>query len=140
MTSLIDIAAISEKVAVAGHKLEVFGISARGIAALLQRFPELQDLIRGKTPDAKTVIEVAPNAIEAIIASGTGNAGDEASEAAAGRLGVEAQFDVLAAIIRLTMPSGFGPFVARLTAAMGQAEIPTPPAAGAGASTAPATK
>jgi hypothetical protein len=40
--------------------------------------------------------------------------GDERAEAAAGRLGLDDQAELLAAIMKLTMPQGIGPFVEKL--------------------------
>jgi hypothetical protein len=55
------------------------------------------------------------DAVAAIIAAGCGYPGDEKAEAVAGRLSIDAQADLLAAILRLTLPAGLGPFVEKLT-------------------------
>ena len=44
-----------------------------------------------------------------------GQAGDAQAEAAAGRLGLDDQAELLAAIMTLTMPQGIGPFVDKLS-------------------------
>jgi hypothetical protein len=41
--------------------------------------------------------------------------GDSQAEAAAGRLGLDEQAELLAAIMTLTMPQGIGPFVDKLS-------------------------
>ena len=52
--------------------------------------------------------------VAAIIAAGTGDPGDPVAEEAAGRLGIDEQADLLAAILRVTLPKGVGPFVEKL--------------------------
>jgi|SRR5215831_1720158 len=110
MVSLLDIAPLQESVSVNGATVEVVGIGARGIVSLLQRFPALQKLTTG-TFDAAALWEVAPDAIAAIIAAGVGKIGDHETEESVDRLPLGAQMDLLVAIMKLTMPNGFGPFV-----------------------------
>ena len=116
MVGLLDIAPAAETVTVGGQPVAVHGVSARGIAVLLGRFPELRALIAQRQQDvsADRLMVLVPDAIAAIIAAGTGLPGDAAMEAAADRLPVEEQLDLLDAILRLTLPSGIGPFVERL--------------------------
>jgi hypothetical protein len=40
-----------------------------------------------------------------------GYPGDETAETVAGKLSLDAQADLLAAVLRLTLPKGVGPFV-----------------------------
>ena len=75
------------------------------------------------------------NAVAAIIAAGCGYPGDEQPETVAGKLSLDAQADLLAAILRLTLPKGIGPFVEKLTALGGILEADGDPSA-----TAPASK
>ena len=56
------------------------------------------------------------DAVAAIISAGCGYPGDEKAEAVAGKLSLDAQADLLASILRLTLPKGIGPFVEKLTA------------------------
>jgi hypothetical protein len=56
------------------------------------------------------------DAVAAIIAAGCGYPGDEQAEAVAGKLAIDAQADLIAAIVHLTLPAGLGPFVEKLTA------------------------
>jgi hypothetical protein len=116
MVGLIDIAPRTEAVEVQGASVAVHGVSARGVANLLGRFPELRMLMTGRTVDADRLMAVGGDAVAAIIAAGCGYPGDEKAEAVAGSLGIDAQADLLAAILRLTLPAGFGPFVDKLTA------------------------
>jgi hypothetical protein len=59
---------------------------------------------------------VGGDAIAAIIAAGCGYPGDDQAEAVAGKLSLDAQADLLASILRLTLPKGIGPFVEKPTA------------------------
>lgn len=115
MAGLLDIAPLTESVSVRGAKIEVCGVSAKGIALLLGRFPELRMLMTGKEVGIDRLMEMGGDAVSAIIAAGIGFPGDLDQEQAAGRLGVDAQADLLAAILRLTLPNGIGPFVEKLT-------------------------
>ena len=56
------------------------------------------------------------DAVAAIIAAGCGYPGDNTAETIAGSLSLDIQADFLAAILRLTLPNGVGPFVEKLTA------------------------
>jgi hypothetical protein len=115
MVSLVDIAPTADTVAVGEQNVEVYGVSMRGVAHLLGRFPELRMLMTGRDVGADQLMEMAPNAVAAILAAGTGQPGDAAAEAAADRLAVETQVDLLSAIMRLTLPKGVGPFVEKIT-------------------------
>lgn len=116
MTSLLDIAPVKREVEVAGTKLEVGGVSSLGIAYLLQKFPELRRLFGGKSADLtpERLMEAVPEAIAAIIASGCGFPGDARAEAVASSLSVGDQISLVTEILELTMPEGFGPFVAKV--------------------------
>ncbi|TIN41400.1 MAG: hypothetical protein E5Y10_22935 [Mesorhizobium sp.] len=116
MVGLLDIAPLTERVSVGGAKVEVFGVSAKGIVSLLSRFPEARMLMTGKDVGVDKLMQMGGDAIAAIIAAGIGFPGDEAQEQAAGRLSVEAQADLLTAILKVTLPNGIGPFVEKLTA------------------------
>lgn len=135
MATLLDIATVSELVLVPGpggkkQDLEVFGVSAEGIAMLFNRFPEIRALITGKTLERDKLAKLAAPAIAAVIAASCGTPGDKKAELAASRLPLSAQMDVLEATVKLTMPDGMGPFVERLTALAGmlnaQAETVNP--------------
>lgn len=124
MATLLDIASVSEFVEVPGpggkkQQVEVFGVSAEGIAMLFNRFPEIRMLMTGKALDQKALQKLAAPAIAAVIAASTGTPGDKAAELAASRLPLSAQMDILEKTVKLTMPDGMGPFVERLTALAG---------------------
>jgi hypothetical protein len=117
MPGLKDIAPSFSTVTVKGVVIDVTGISAKGIAYLFHRFPIVREMIGGKDVDLspEALAALAPEAIAAIIAVGTGAVNDPEAEAAAATLGAEAQLELLDAIIRETMPGGVGPFVEKLT-------------------------
>ncbi len=115
MVGLIDIAPRTETVDVQGTLIAVHGVSAKGVAHLLGRFPELRKLMTGQQVETEELMAMGGDAVAAIIAAGCGYPGDEKAEAVAGRLAIDAQADLLAAIIRLTLPAGLGPFVEKLT-------------------------
>ncbi len=118
MVSLLDIADQQKTVTIRHKDVAVFGISAQDIVYLFGKFPELRLLMSGKQADLtpETLLKLAPGAVAAAIAAGTGSAGDENAEAVAARLGLGEQLDLLAAIFELTFPQGVGPFVAKLDA------------------------
>lgn len=122
-TGLLNVAPATETVA----GVTVKGVSARGVAYLMTRFPELRMYMTGReiTLTVEKIIMLAPYAVAAIIAVGcghvpTGEEGSEAeqtaAEAKAAELPVELQIEFIAAILRVTMPGGVGPFVAKLEA------------------------
>jgi hypothetical protein len=118
MVSLLDIADLTKSVPVRGKEVTVFGISAQDVVYLLGKFPELRSLMAGNraelTPEA--MLKLAPAAVAAVVAAGTGSAGDEKAEAVAARLAIGEQVEIIAAIFELTFPQGIGPFVAKLEA------------------------
>lgn len=115
--SLADIAAMSEDVPVGTSFITVHGISARDAFGIVQRFPALAKLLSGF--DLATFVNVAPDAVAAIIARGTaarGTVPTETDEDDAGGLPIELQFDILETIGRITFKNGFAPFVQRIMA------------------------
>lgn len=116
MVGLVDIAPKLETVEVQGASVAVHGVSTRGPAHLLGRFPELRMLMSGQQVEAPALVAMGGDAVAAIIAAGCGYPGDETAETVAGKLSLDAQADLLAAILRLTLPKGVGPFVEKLTA------------------------
>lgn len=121
MAGLLNIALATETVAGATIK----GVSAKGVSYLLARFPEVRKLMSGQalslTPEA--IMMLAPEAIAAIIATGCGIVPDGSDDGAkrqreaemeASDIPAELQLDLIGAILRVTMPGGVGPFVAKL--------------------------
>ncbi len=126
MPSLLDIVELTETVEIGQTKLDVYPISARGIADLLGRFPALRMMITGYNAEPEDLMKAAPDAIAAIIAMGVRDERPEMLQAA-GNLSAELQLDLLAAIMRLTMPSGLGPFVEKFGRIMDGAAQPMVP-------------
>jgi hypothetical protein len=118
MVGLLDISPSSKTVTVQGTSVPVSGVSVRGLAYLLGRFPEVRALFMEKTPEftAERLTELVPDAIAAIIACGTGNPGNPDAERIAESLAAGDQLELLSAILEQTMPNGAGPFVEKLTA------------------------
>ena len=115
MVGLVDIAPITSSVTIRGQDITITGVSARGIASLLARFPELRALVTGREVALDELLKLGGDVIAAIIAAGTGTPGDAQTEAAADNLTLEEQADLLAAIVELTMPRGLGPLVEKLS-------------------------
>ena len=131
MVGLIDLAPRTEAVDVDDACVAVHGISAKGVAHLLGRFPELRKLMSGQEVETGQLMAMGGDAVAAIIAAGCGYPGDEKAEAVAAKLAIDAQADLLAAIVRLTLPAGLGPFVEKLTALGGILDTQSEPGAGA---------
>jgi hypothetical protein len=112
--SLLDIAGATEDVPVGDSFITVSGISAQDGLAIMRRFPQLTSLLGGFK--AADLLTVAPGALSVIIAASVNKMGDEEYEAAAAKIGVEIQWDILEAIGRLTFKNGFGPFGERIMA------------------------
>ena len=115
MAGLVDIAPAVETVDVGGTPVKCYGVSAKGIAYLLARFPDLRAMMAGQEVETDALFAMGGDAVAAIIAAGCGFPADTEQEAAAAVLSVDVQADLLAAILKLTMPGGVGPFVEKLT-------------------------
>lgn len=116
MAGLLDVAG-SEFVTVGDKQVEVFGVSWKGLAVLSARFPEFGAMLSGGDVSSDKLMGLAGDALAAVIAAGCGMLGDEATEKHAERLSANIQTDLLAAILRRTIPDGPGPFVDKLLAA-----------------------
>ena len=115
MVGLVDIAPVTSTVSIRGQDITITGVSARGIALLLARFPELRAVMTGREVALDDLLKLGGDVIAAIIAAGTGVPGDAQAEAAADNLTLEEQADLLGAIVELTMPRGLGPLVEKLS-------------------------
>lgn len=118
MPDLLDILGTPKTVKYNGAELPVYGVSIEGIAALLRRFPVLQDMIKAgqaielpKEITPAMLIQYGPDCAGAVIAAALGYPGSDKHEVAARRLPVNTQLEILAVAKELTMPDGLGPFV-----------------------------
>lgn len=122
MVGLLDVVLATEKVAIDGGEIDVHALSGSDLAVIITRFPEIGTIMRGKaaTLDAEAFMRFLPACIPTLIAFGCGDYDElseenkKKSERQASRLSIEAQVDLLAAILRLTFRSGVGPFVEKL--------------------------
>lgn len=115
MADLLDLAPASEFVTVRGIQIETPGVSAKGLARLLSRFPDFRALVTGAQFETDKLLELGGDTVAAIIAAGIGHPGEAKYEKAAEALTLGEQADLLDAIKRVTMPQGIGPFVAKLS-------------------------
>ncbi len=90
------------------------GVSVEGVSFLLATYPELLAAFSGGSVDVKALMLMGGDVVASIIAAGMGKPGDEAETAIAKSLNVSEQADLLAAILRETLPDGVGPFVEKL--------------------------
>ena len=72
MVGLIDLAPNVETVSVHDKAVAVHGISAKGLAYLLGRFPDLRKLMTGQEVGAEQLLAVGGDAVAGIIAAGCG--------------------------------------------------------------------
>jgi hypothetical protein len=70
MVGLIEIAPAVETVAVQDASVAVHVISAKGLAQLLDRFPERRKLMTGQEVEAEQLMAIGCDAVAAIIAAG----------------------------------------------------------------------
>jgi hypothetical protein len=116
MTSIVEIAGVAPTVKVDNRDVAVYGVSGRGFAALMSRFPEIGKLMNGIEIATDDIIKIAPDALAAVIAAGVGSLGDTEVEAWADKLSAGVQLDLVEAIVKQTFPRGVGPFAAQLRA------------------------
>lgn len=125
MTSLIDVVPASKDVPIQGGAvtLKVFGLSFLAIAQLIETFPLVSDLFNGGEGklnfSVEKLVASVPGLVSATIAAASGHPGDAKWRAAAEGLAADDQAALFEAILKLTMPEGIGPFVARVTRALG---------------------
>ncbi len=110
MVGLLDIAPVVDTVEINGEQVSVPGISVEGIASLLRRYPILHDVL-SKGISVENLMAAGPDVVAAMIAAGCGQPGNEQAEQIVKLLNLQAQIDLLAAILRRTMPKGVGPFL-----------------------------
>lgn len=128
MSSLADLAGVGRDVEIRGQRVTVTGVSARGLATLFRRFPELVGAVTGAGLNISSLVEMGPEVLAAVIAAGTGSPDDPEAEAVADRLGMSDQLSLIEAIIAETFagdPEGFMKRLESLAGAVGvQTEKP----------------
>jgi len=139
MVGLLDIAPLTKSVTVNGKDIEVFGVSAKGVASLFASFPQFRDMFISGKIDTQALVESAPDVVAAIIACSTGTPGNKKAEQRAALLPLEAQLDLLDATVALTMPNGAGPFAKRLTGLLNSMQSGTGNGSAAGETPVPST-
>lgn len=116
MPGLLDIAPTSENIEIRGVAVTVSGITLKGVAQLLTRFPDLRAVFGGQSIEGERLAELGGDVVAAIIAAGCGAPGDPDIETVAAGLTVGEQLELLNAVIKITMPRGLGPFVDQIKA------------------------
>jgi len=111
MPGLVDIGPMYEEVDIGSAKIEVSGITAEGAFHLLRRFPEIRKAMSGVSVDVEELMGLGPEIISAVIAAGIGFPNDKVQEAAARKLSIGHQVDVVSAILRVSFPKGLGALV-----------------------------
>ncbi len=102
----------------AEQKLEVYGLSAKMIVELFERFPPLQTAVLGMGLKVEVIKKLGPEVMAALIAAATGNLGNEEAEVIASDLPIEIQWDIIDAMGRVTFTNGYGPFYQKVKAAV----------------------
>jgi len=116
--TLMDLRRKSEVVDLGdGAEVEVTGVTVKQVADLLARFESLQKWASQAPITAKEFVKEVPDAVAAVIASATGYHGDLAAEEHVSVLTLEQQYDLLAAISRVTFTRGFASFMVQLRVA-----------------------
>jgi hypothetical protein len=115
MVGLLDIAPVTATVKWGETEIQCRGVSVKGVAILLQDYPQFTALIAGGAIKPEQILSAAPELVAGIIAAGTGTPGNKEAQEKAADLPMEVQLDLLEHIIKMTMPSGPAPFLRRLT-------------------------
>lgn len=127
MATLFDIAAAPAQVDLAGGTLDVLGISARALAVIVERFPELGQVLLGQAGASELTVEKVmskgPDAVAALIAGVCGLAGNGEAEARAATFTFPEQAEIIAKAIKRTFPDGPGKGFARLQELMVEAGL-----------------
>lgn len=111
MAGLLNIAPLAETVDIRGSAATVTGVSVKGIADLIFRFPDLRKAWGAGKFDAAVLLEMSDDIVNAVIAASV----EELDEANAANLALDEKAEIIGAAIRVTMPRGPVPFMAALT-------------------------
>lgn len=122
LASLSDLAGVGRDVTVRGRTVTVTGVSARGLATLFRRFPDLIGAIAGAGLSVSALAQMGPDVLAAVIAAGTGSPDDPAAEEVADRLAMSDQLALIEAIMSESFggdPAGFMKRLESLAAGVG---------------------
>lgn len=128
MVGIIGFAPAPQTFTLGDQTVAVPGLTFGHIRDLVARFPKFGELLEGKTVAGADVLNTVPDAVPAIIATGFGFPNDKDQEAAAARLTIGIQIDMIDAIITATEPSGDGPLSKKLRGILSVATPPVQPA------------
>jgi hypothetical protein len=126
MVSLPDVVPRKDKFVTlsSGLSLPVPGVDVTSLAAMLDHFPLVRRPLNGDAEDLtmEALIALAPDAVNMLIAAGTGerNTAPEYVAAAAG-LSLGDKVLIMEALVEVTLPQGIAPFVESLTKMVGAA-------------------
>lgn len=112
--SLLDVASAPRTVRINDLDVAVYGVSGKGLAAILGRFPDVAKMFSGIEPDKAVLMQMGPDVLAAFIAAGCGCPNDDKAEKVASDLSVGNQLELVDAIIKISFPRGISPFVAKL--------------------------
>jgi len=126
MVGLLDFKPPGQTFSLGGKDIAVPGLTFGHIRDLVARFPKLGELLQGKTVMASDIVSTIPDAVPAIIATGFGFPADKEQEAAASKMTIGVQIDMIDAVIKATEPSGEGPLSKKLRGLLADA-VPAAP-------------
>lgn len=115
MAGLIDVAMITESVHIQGEDFAVHGLSFAALARLVSRFPKLAGLIQGGALDFASLSVLGPEFLAAFLAAGLDHNWSPEVEKVVAQLPIDDQLQIFAAILKVSMPRGTGPFVETIT-------------------------
>lgn len=116
IVSLLDIGELASKVEIRGKSIKVVGLSGEHIVSLMQRFPQVREMMAGRTGalSPEGIMALTGEAIGAVIAAGTEAAGNAQAEQAARGLSVGEQAALIGAIFELSFPFGMEAFISTI--------------------------
>lgn len=123
MVSLVDIGPSQASVELRGKTVELNGLTASHLVAIMISFPEVRKVLAEKEADLGMLITQFPIAVAMIIASGTGKDGDQDTIDFAETLSVGEQYEIVSKLMELTFPKGVKSFLDGVNAALRSAGV-----------------
>lgn len=112
MSFLAELIPQPEKVLIGEKVIDVYGLSFRQLASIIERFPKVSELFLGSGLAFASILSKEPKAALAIMAGGC--RASEADEPEFEFLSASAQIDIIGAVFNQTFPQGLGPFSERI--------------------------